>query len=129
MRPLPLEAGLQALKAHNRCGSNWDPFAPSPCKLNLASVVGGQRGRRVLDGFKFIDTGDDVDTNDDSEDLAAIRRLLNRHVQLTGSAWAMRLLEGFEHFMFYFRVVRPKVDKEAMKQAGTLEKVPLKVVG
>ena len=32
--------------------------------------------------------------------------------------------------MFYFRVVRPKVDQEAMKQAGTVpRKVPLKVVG
>ena len=67
MRPLPLEAGLQALKAQNGCGSNWDPFAPSPCKLNLASVVGGQRGRRVLHGFEFIDTGDDVDTNGDHQ--------------------------------------------------------------
>ena len=71
----------------------------------------------------------DVDTGEGSDDLAAIRALLERHVQLTDSAWGQRLLEGFEHFMFYFRVVRPKVDKEAMKQGGTLQKVPLKVVG
>ena len=58
-----------------------------------------------------------------------MRRLLERHVQLTDSAWGTRLLEGFEHFMFYFRVVRPRVDKEAMKQGGTIQKVPLKVVG
>ncbi|MEM1411158.1 MAG: hypothetical protein AAGH19_02285, partial [Pseudomonadota bacterium] len=74
-------------------------------------------------------TVQDVDTAEGSEELAAIQRLLERHVQLTGSAWGTRLLEGFDHFMFYFRVVCPKVDKEAMKQAGTLEKVPLKVVG
>ena len=71
----------------------------------------------------------DVDTTEGSEELSAIRRLLERHVQLTDSAWGARLLEGFEHFMFNFRVVRPRVDKEAMKQGGTIQKVPLKVVG
>ncbi|MEE4175258.1 MAG: glutamate synthase large subunit, partial [Xanthomonadales bacterium] len=71
----------------------------------------------------------DADTTEGSEELAAIRDLLERHVQLTDSAWGARLLEGFEHFMFYFRVVRPRVDKEAMKQGGTIQKVPLKVVG
>jgi glutamate synthase (NADPH/NADH) large chain len=71
----------------------------------------------------------DVDTTEGSDELAAIRRLLERHVQLTDSAWGARLLEGFEHFMFNFRVVRPRVDKEAMKQGGTIQKVPLKVVG
>ena len=67
MRPLPLEAGLQVLKAYNRCGSGWDPFAPSPSQVNLASVVGGQRGRRTLGEFEFIDTDDDVETDDDHQ--------------------------------------------------------------
>ncbi len=71
----------------------------------------------------------DVDSSEGSQELAAIRDLLERHVHFTGSAWGQKLLDGFEHFVFYFRVVRPKVDKEAMKQGGTLEKVPLKVVG
>ena len=74
-------------------------------------------------------TVQDVDTSEGSEELAAIRTLLERHVQLTDSAWGARLLEGFEHFMFNFRVVRPRIDKEAMKQGGTIQKVPLKVVG
>ena len=60
------DAGLQVPKAYNRCGSDWDPFAPSPSQVNLASVVGGQRGRRTLGEFEFIDTNDDVETDDES---------------------------------------------------------------
>ena len=71
----------------------------------------------------------DVDCSADSEDLAAIRDLLERHVALTGSVWGRKVLDDLEHFMFQFRVVRPKVDQEARKQAGTLQSVPLKVVG
>ena len=68
MRPLPLEAGLQVLKAYNRCGSDWDSFAPSPSQRTRANAVGGQRVRHVLGEFDFIDTNDDIDTNDsDSE--------------------------------------------------------------
>ena len=63
------------------------------------------------------------------EALGDLIARLERHVQLTDSAWGAKLLDDFEHFLFYFRVVRPKVDKEAMKQAGTLEKVPLKYSG
>jgi glutamate synthase (NADPH/NADH) large chain len=74
-------------------------------------------------------TVQDLDVSEGSEELAAIRSLLERHVAFTDSAWAQKILDGFDHFMFYFRVVRPKVDKEAMKQGGTISKVPLKVVG
>ena len=74
-------------------------------------------------------TVQDIDCSEDSADVAAIKRLLERHVALTDSAWGKKILEGFDHFMFYFRVVRPKVDKEAMKQGGTVQSVPLKVVG
>jgi glutamate synthase (NADPH/NADH) large chain len=74
-------------------------------------------------------TVQDIDSSADSTELAAVRSLLERHVALTDSAWGQKLLDGFEHFMFYFRVIRPKVDKEAMKQGGTVSKVPLKVVG
>jgi glutamate synthase (NADPH/NADH) large chain len=71
----------------------------------------------------------DVDTSEGSHDLQEIRQLLSLHVKLTESRWGRKLLEDFEHFIFYFRVVRPKVDQEAMKQAGTVPRVPLKVVG
>jgi glutamate synthase (NADPH/NADH) large chain len=63
-----------------------------------------------------------------AEDLEIIRGLLDRHVAMTGSAWGQKLLDQFEHFMFYFRVVRPRTDREAMKQGGVLPAVPLKVV-
>ena len=42
MRPLPLEAGLQVLKAYDRCASNWDPFAPTQDQQNRARAVGGR---------------------------------------------------------------------------------------
>ena len=68
MRPLPLEAGLQVLKAYNRCGSDWDPFAPSPNQVTLANRVGAQRGRRTLGELEVIDTDDDVESEDDHDE-------------------------------------------------------------
>jgi glutamate synthase (NADPH/NADH) large chain len=70
----------------------------------------------------------DIDTTDDSADLERIRALLVLHVELTGSRWGRKLLDEFAHFMFFFRVVRPRVDTEAMKHGGSLPVVPLKVV-
>ena len=74
-------------------------------------------------------TVQDVDTTEGSKDLAVLRRLLGRHVEMTGSQWGRKLLDEFEHFMFFFRLVRPHEDTEAMKQGGTVPRVPLKVVG
>jgi glutamate synthase (NADPH/NADH) large chain len=71
----------------------------------------------------------DIDTTEGSADVARIRALLELHVELTGSAWGRKILDEFTHFSFFFRVVRPRVDTEAMKQGGSLPAVPLKVVG
>lgn len=71
----------------------------------------------------------DVDTAEGSADLEHIRDLLGLHVKLTNSLWGRKLLEEFEHFMFYFRAVRPRVDQEAMKQGGAKPRIPLQVVG
>jgi len=69
-----------------------------------------------------------VDTAEGSADLQLIRQLLSRHVELTGSQWGRKILDEFEHFIFFFRAVKPKVDMEAMKQAGRVPQIPLKVV-
>jgi glutamate synthase (NADPH/NADH) large chain len=71
----------------------------------------------------------DIDTSENSADQQQIRELLRLHVELTGSRWGRKLLDEFEHFMFYFRVVRPQADREAMKQGGQAPRLPLKVVG
>jgi glutamate synthase (NADPH/NADH) large chain len=66
-----------------------------------------------------------LDTSEDSPDKALVKSLVEDHVSYTGSEWGQRILENFEHFMFKFRVVNPKLEN-AEKSAVT---VPLKVVG
>jgi glutamate synthase (NADPH/NADH) large chain len=66
----------------------------------------------------------DLDTTEGSGDLALVKSLIERHVRFTGSEWGERILENFEHFMFHFRVVRPKQDSDSIPAAG----IPLSVV-
>ena len=46
-----------------------------------------------------------------SRDAELIKSLLQRHQQYTGSVWAARLYEDFDHFAYYFRVVTPKQER------------------
>ncbi|MEJ2535087.1 MAG: glutamate synthase large subunit, partial [Gammaproteobacteria bacterium] len=71
----------------------------------------------------------DVEACERDDDAREIRALLELHVQMTGSEWGRRILDQFEHFVFFFRSVRPKADTEAMKQGGAAPKIPLQVVG
>jgi len=66
-----------------------------------------------------------LDTTEDSADRAQVMSLIESHVRHTGSGWGERILENFEHFMFYFRVVEPK--QEVVEKQ--VSQVPLKVVG
>ena len=66
-----------------------------------------------------------MDTAKGSGDRTLLASLIERHVQYTGSEWGLRILENFEHFMFYFRVVEPKQEKAGQPAVS----VPLKVVG
>jgi glutamate synthase (NADPH/NADH) large chain len=66
-----------------------------------------------------------IDSANDSADRALLTRLIEQHVSHTGSEWGARILENFEHFMFYFRVVEPKQENVKTRQVS----VPLKVVG
>jgi len=70
-------------------------------------------------------TVSNIDSAADGADRAHLMRLIERHVQFTGSEWGARILENFEHFMFYFRVVSPRQDNVEKKAVS----VPLKVVG
>ncbi|KAA9131430.1 glutamate synthase large subunit [Marinihelvus fidelis] len=72
---------------------------------------------------------EDLDTSEGSAEMEEVRNLLQLHVDMTGSRWGRRILDDFEHFIFNFRVVRPRGDKEARKQGGETPRVPLKVVG
>jgi len=66
-----------------------------------------------------------LNTREDSLERAALITLIERHVRFTGSEWGERILENFEHFMFFFRVVEPKREKAAVDSIP----VALKVVG
>lgn len=66
----------------------------------------------------------DLDTAADSADLALVKSLIAKHVAHTGSVWGARLLENFEHYMFYFRAVTPK-QSPRMESVAT---IPLRVV-
>jgi glutamate synthase (NADPH/NADH) large chain len=70
----------------------------------------------------------DVEACERDDDAGEIRSLLELHVQMTDSEWGRRILDQFEHFVFFFRSVRPKADTEAMKQGGAAPKIPLQVV-
>ncbi len=74
-------------------------------------------------------TVEDLDTAEDSAEMEEVKHLLRLHIDMTGSRWARRIHDDFEHFMFNFRVVRPREDREARKQGGETPRVPLKVVG
>jgi glutamate synthase (NADPH/NADH) large chain len=65
-----------------------------------------------------------MDTWEHSRDAERVKALLHRHVAHTGSAWGARVLEDFDHFAFYFRVVRPKREERAMPAVP----VPIKLV-
>jgi len=67
----------------------------------------------------------DIDTSVEGSDIAVIRALLEQHVAATGSAWGENVLGKFEHFMFFFRVVRPREPKSA---GAAEQKIPLSVV-
>ena len=66
-----------------------------------------------------------IDAAEDSVDITLLKSLIEAHICYTGSEWGQRILNNFDHFMFNFRVVRPRqenVDKTAVS-------VSLKVVG
>ena len=67
----------------------------------------------------------DLNIREDSLERASLINLIERHVRFTGSVWGQRILDNFDHFMFFFRVVTPKKDTVARKIVA----VPLKVVG
>ena len=52
-------------------------------------------------------TVSDLDTSEGSEDVRRIHELLRRHEEATDSEWAGKILGNWDHFMFYFRAVRP----------------------
>lgn len=64
-----------------------------------------------------------LDEWDDSQGIAQIKRLLQQHAELTGSAWAARVHDDFEHFSYYFRVVTPRSET-----IGSVRSVPLAIV-
>jgi len=66
-----------------------------------------------------------LDTLEDSADKALLKSLIEAHVRYTGSEWGQRILDNFEHFMFKFRVVDPKLENIEKPAVA----VPLKVVG
>jgi glutamate synthase (NADPH/NADH) large chain len=49
-----------------------------------------------------------LDAWEHSRETGVVKRLLESHVRHTGSEWGARLLEDFEHFAYYFRVIMPK---------------------
>jgi glutamate synthase (NADPH/NADH) large chain len=66
----------------------------------------------------------DLDTSSNSSDMALVQKLIGQHVERTGSEWGSRLLENFEHYMFFFRAVKPKVNPKM----ESVHKLPLRVV-
>jgi glutamate synthase (NADPH/NADH) large chain len=64
-----------------------------------------------------------LDTWERSREGKLVRSLLERHVAHTGSEWGARLLEDFEHFAYYFRVITPKKEPAARPSA-----IPMQVV-
>jgi len=66
-----------------------------------------------------------LNTREDSLERASLVNLIQRHVRFTGSEWGERILDNFEHFMFFFRVIEPKQQKPANQAVP----VALKVVG
>jgi glutamate synthase (NADPH/NADH) large chain len=70
-------------------------------------------------------TVSDADTTEGSADRALLEALITAHVRHTGSEWGQRILDNFDHFMFSFRVVRPREENVEKKAVS----VPLKVVG
>ncbi len=66
----------------------------------------------------------DLDTARDSRDAELVRALLRRHIEATGSQWAGKLLDEFEHFGFHFRVVEPRREAGAAPAA----RVPITLV-
>jgi glutamate synthase (NADPH/NADH) large chain len=66
----------------------------------------------------------DLDTSEGSADLALVKSLIAQHVSHTNSEWGARLMENFEHYIFYFRSVKPRDSAVSEKSAD----IPLKVV-
>jgi glutamate synthase domain-containing protein 3 len=62
-----------------------------------------------------------LDVGPDNADKTLLIGLIEAHVRHTGSEWAQRILNNFEHFMLKFRVVQPRQEI----RAGA---VPLRVV-
>jgi glutamate synthase (NADPH/NADH) large chain len=70
-------------------------------------------------------TVSNLSTREDSLERASLVNLIQRHVRFTGSEWGERILDNFEHFMFFFRVIEPKHQKPVNEAVP----VVLKVVG
>ena len=64
-----------------------------------------------------------IDTLEQSPDVTAIKALITRHVEHTGSPWGAKLLEEFDYFAHYFRAVTPRSEETARTAA-----IPMKVV-
>ena len=65
----------------------------------------------------------DIDTLENSADTKLIKSLLGRHMQLTDSQWGTKLLDEFEYFSHFFRVVTPKREEDEKTVA-----IPMKLV-
>jgi glutamate synthase (NADPH/NADH) large chain len=93
-----------------------------------AGMTGGQAFVLDMDERfeKRCNTGQvtvqDLDTAEKSQDRQLVISLLERHIEFTGSEWGKRILDNFEHYLFYFRSVVPK-ERPEVSEAGLLLKV------
>ena len=66
-----------------------------------------------------------LDTDEDSTDRQQVVSLIEAHIRYTGSVWAKRILENFDHYALKFCVVNAK--REHAEEAAPA--VALKVMG
>ena len=64
-----------------------------------------------------------LDAWEHSQDFELLKSLLRRHATCTGSVWAARLLEDFDHFAYYFRVIDPKRETRAAPTVAPIKLV------
>jgi glutamate synthase (NADPH/NADH) large chain len=64
-----------------------------------------------------------LDAWEHSQDTELLKSLLRRHHQYTGSVWAARLVDDFDHFAYYFRVVEPRRESQSAAPAAPIKLV------
>jgi glutamate synthase (NADPH/NADH) large chain len=64
-----------------------------------------------------------MDAWEHSRDAEPVTELLERHHAYTGSVWAKRLADDFEHFGYYFRVVTPRRENESVAAMAPIKLV------